>query len=711
MSNKTLIIVESPKKAKEIRHVLDSSYIIETSFGHIFDLPKSEMGVNIEKDFTAKYVVMDEKAESKLKVIKNAATQVDQILLAADDDREGEAIAWHLYNALAPLKKPMKRVVFKEVTKKGILFGLKNLVRDLDENLFDAQQARRVLDRFVGYMVSPFVIKHYGNNLSAGRTQSVVVRMIVDREKEINDFEPEEYWTIFATLIKPGEKESFVAKIADKITEETVAKKVKSDLESCSYWVSAIDNKKKERYPNPPFETAKLVSTAATKFKWDAAKTMKLAQSLFDGGFITYHRTDSVRSEDDRMDACREWLTENSFEIPKKPVIYQNKDSAQNAHEGIHPTDVSRKFSDLMISEDEKKLYKMIWERFVSSQMNPAVYDTATVTVETSSKHKLKATGRILRSKGWLALLPEEEEDSDVKLPLLNVKDTLELKKPGVKADQKFTKPPPRFSVATLTNQLKELQIGRPATYAALMSKVQDRAYVTEDKGVFYPTELGTKVTQDLSSHFDFMKFDYTADCEKQLDLIANGKLTYLQMMKSFYPLLVQQLKDAYFSKKIDYGFRCPKCDGFMDLREGQFGPYLSCFNYPTCKHSQSVDLIDGKPVLRESKIKTVDGVKCQRCGSGMFKKDGKFGPFYGCVTYPKCTAIQNIPVGVKCKKCRGEMCARVFNGEMKLSCMKYPDCSNIEDVPKGTKIDWNDPAEINKKKPSKKEEKNFKEI
>lgn len=708
--SKTLIIVESPIKAKEIRHVLDSSYIVEASYGHIFDLPKSEMGVNIEKDFEPKYGFISDKAEAQLRLLKNTASQCDLILLAADKDREGEAIAWHLKNALSGLKKPIKRIEFDEITKKGILAGVKK-PRELKEDLFNAQQARRVLDRFVGYMISPFVIKNYGPNLSAGRTQSVAVKMIVDREKEIQNFKPEEYWTITANLVKQGEKESFYTKYVEKVTDKDTAEKIKKELEAGTFVVSSIDQNKKEKKPNPPFITSKLVAATAGKFKWKADKTMKLAQSLFDGGYITYHRTDSVRSSEDRIEDCRNWLKDNSFEIPKKSNHYANKDAAQDAHEAIHPTDVSRKDSDLLISDDEKKLYKLIWERFVASQMNSAIYETATVIVETSDKHKLKANGRILRSKGWLALLPDEEEDSDVKLPALNVKDILELVKPGIKAEQKFTKPPPRFTGKTLIEELESYGIGRPATYAALTAKVQDRFYVTEDKGVFYPTELGVKVTEDLASHFDFLKYDYTAETEEKLDLIAAGKLSYLKMMKEFYPLLVEQLKNAYFSKKKDYGFRCPKCEGFLDLRDGQFGPYLSCYDYPNCKYTQSVDIVDGKPTPRESKIKTVDGIKCQRCGSGMFKKDGKFGPFYGCSAYPKCTAIQNIPVGKKCVKCGKDMCARVFNKEIKLSCMTYPNCSNIESLPKGMKIDWHDPSEINKTKPNKKELKNMKEI
>lgn len=703
IKTKTLIVVESPAKAKTIVKYLGPDYVVRASFGHIIDLAsggKSGIGVDIDNKFKPKYAVIPDKKD-KLNAIIDAASEAKQIFLASDPDREGEAIAWHLAESLESTGKPIKRVLFHEITKTAILKAVAN-PGDLNADLYDAQQARRVLDRIVGYLVSPFLINSLGPGCSAGRVQSVAVRIIVDREREIENFKPDEYWNITTCLAKPTTlTESFIAKYSNKVTDKKTAEKIKGDLDKDTYEISEMEEKEKKRNPYPPLITSSLAATAAGRYKFPAAKTMKAAQTLYEAGLITYMRTDSVRSSPESITACREWLGKNSHGVPSKANVYTSKGNTQDAHEAIRPTDVYKLPSSVFVSEDEQKVYKLIWERFVASQMNPALYDTVSVTVKSSSGHLLKANGRILKYKGWLEITGDADDDDEgeAKLPILKKGDKLILVPPKVKAEQKFTQPPPRYSEKTLIKELEKRGIGRPSTFAAIMSKITDRSYVSKKSDMFIPTDLGKKVVDNLVKHFHFMEYKYTAEMEEQLDKIADGKLDYLNMLQAFYTPFSTQLKGAYSSNEKDYGFKCDKCQEPMRLKHGKFGFFMACANYPTCKNTFSCEMIDEKPVAKANlELQIVAGVTCPKCGSGMSKRDGKFGPFYSCSTYPKCNGSAKVPFGKKCDKCNNEMYATVFSGELKLACMGYPNCKNIEPMPKNSKVNWIDPQSIKPK-------------
>lgn len=703
---KTLLIVESPAKAKTISKYLGDDYIVRASYGHLVDLAgggKDGIGVDLDHGFLPKYQVIPDQKD-KLKTIIDAASGVKEILLASDPDREGEAIAWHIAEALKKFNIPIKRVKFGEITKNEILKGIKQ-AGALDQNLFEAQQARRVLDRIVGYMVSPFLINSLGPGLSAGRVQSVAVRMVVDREREIENFKPEEYWNISACLAKPTTlTDSFTAKYSNKITDKITADKIKKELDGDSYEVLTVVEVEKSRNPYPPFITSSLAISAAGRYKFPAARTMKAAQSLYEAGLITYMRTDSVRSNPEAIDACRDWLKKNKHDLPDKVVIYKTKNSAQDAHEAIRPTDVFKTPQNIFVSEDEQKIYRLIWERFVASQMKPALYDTVSVTVQSSSNHLLKANGRVLKYKGWLDITGdfENDDEGEAKLPILKPKDKLALVAPKVKSEKKSTQPPPRYSEKTLIKELEKRGIGRPSTYAAIMGKITDRSYIVKKGEMFNATDTGKNVVDSLAKHFSFMEYKYTADMEEELDKIADGKLDYLNMMNGFYTPFSVQLKDAYTAHRKDYGFKCDACQKKMYLKHGKFGFFMACENYPECKNTFSCEMVNEVPVPKEKVVPVVSGVFCPKCNAGMIKRDGKFGPFYSCSTYPKCNGLSKIPFGKKCIKCNAEMYMTILNSEMKLACMGYPNCKNVEDLPPNAKVNWIDPSAIKDKKTNK---------
>ena len=419
--NKTLLIVESPAKAKTISKYLGTGYVVRASYGHIADLTttgKDKLGVDVDNNFKTKYAVIPGKKD-KLKSILDACSDAKEIYIAADADREGEAIAFHLANELKATGLPIKRVTFGEITKSAITKAVKAPGK-LNKDLYDAQQARRVIDRIVGFLVSPYLIKKFGKNFSAGRVQSIAVKMTVDREREIEKFIPEEYWDINATFAKPSDKtDNFIAKYFNKVTTKKVADKIKKDLDTDTYQISDIKHQEKKKNPYPPLITSTLTAAAAGRYRFPAAKTMKAAQTLYEAGHITYMRTDSVRSSPESIKSCRQWLTDNSHDIPASPNVYKTKKSAQDAHEAIRPTDVSVTPDKVFVNQDEQKVYRIIWERFMASQMKPAKYDTATVTVKSSSGHLLRASGRILKYKGWLAVASDSDPSKDSKLPVL----------------------------------------------------------------------------------------------------------------------------------------------------------------------------------------------------------------------------------------------------------------------------------------------------
>jgi DNA topoisomerase-1 len=689
--SKTLFIVESPGKIKKISSILGPDYIVKATMGHFVDLTnhgKYRMGIDLDNDFKIDYAPLKGR-ETYIDAITAVAKNVDEIMIASDDDREGEAIAWHLVDLLKKFKKPLKRVVFKEITKPKILAAVKN-PRQLNKELYAAQQARRVLDRIVGFSVSPYIIKRFGPNLSAGRVQSVTLKIIVDREREIEKFEPDEYWNLTSALTPSDDKSKFIAKYDNKIDNEKDALKVKKDLETDTYTVEEVTGKETLKKPNPPFITSSLATAAAGKFKFAAARTMKAAQTLYESGHITYLRTDSVRISEEAIEDAREWLKKNSYPIPAKPNIYATSDASQNAHEAIRPTYVASKVENLSLTDDEKKIYKLIWERFVASQMNPAVYDTVNVTIKTSSNHKLKANGRILKSEGWLSIMSDSDaSDKDVKLPLLDKGDKLTLVPPKVKAEQKFTQPPPRYSEGTLIKELEKRGIGRPATLAAIMTKIAVREYVEAKSNILYPTDLGKKVVDCLTQFFKFMEVPYTANMETELDKIADGKLEYVEMIKNFYELFKIQLKSAYVAKDTElFDIKCKSCGAQMVAKNGKFGEFLACSTYPECKNTLKCKIIDGVPVPEGMYGPLALGQSCPVCNLGMFLREGKFGKFYSCIEYPKCKGTRKVPYGngKMCKQC-GDDLFLVFheNGNF-LSCVNFPKCRYSESLPKEEK-------------------------
>lgn len=683
---KTLFVVESPSKAKKISKFLGKDYIIQASVGHVVDLAqdgKNNMGVNIEKGFVPKYQIIGDKKD-KVKALISQAKKVDQILLATDPDREGESIAYHLSDLLKKENDNIWRVSFNSITKEAILKSLEN-PRDLDRNLFDAQQARRVLDRIVGFSVSPYLIKKLGPKLSAGRVQSVAVKMVVDREREIEAFDSEEYWSIVASLTK--DQTPFVAKYTKKVTNEKRATKIKKDLEGDVFTIQKVEQSEQAKKPPEPLITATLAALAADKYKFAADRTMKAAQALYESGFITYLRTDSTRLDPSAVDLCRQWLQDNGYSVPKKGNTYGSSKGAQDAHEAIRPTKVESTPQNVYLSQDQQKIYALIWERFVASQMNPALYDTVKVDIKSSSGHLLKAAGKVLKFKGWLEIAEERRKEKKVTLPPLKKGEEVKLAPPGVQTDQKFTKPPSRFTIKTLIEELRKNGVGRPSTYDSIMSKITSRGYVEKKKNAFIPTKKGFRVIDELSKYFEFINYDYTAQMEDKLDLVAKGKLSYLDMMNDFYQPFKEQLRQAYRSSHKDYGFRCKNCgeEAIMYLRHGRFGYYLSCMNWPRCQFSLSCELVDGKPQPKNWK-NVEDNIKCPECEASMVKIDGKFGPFYGCSKYSqtKCKGTRKAPFGKPCPTCGSDLYATFNQGLPILACMGYFDkgCKYKEDLP-----------------------------
>lgn len=716
-SNKTLIIVESPAKIKKLSSILGPDYVIRASFGHIKDLAKGKgdkkLGIDFEKGYAATYKLIPDKKD-KLQAIIDASTGVKEILIATDPDREGACIAAHLYDVLESTGKPIKRISFNEITKTKVLKSLES-PRDLDQELYQAAVARRVLDRIVGFMVSPYLINVVGPKLSAGRVQSVATRLIVDREREIESFIPEEYWNITAQLAKAKKETSFSAKYANKITNEKDATAVKNDLEGDTFKVTDVEYKEKKRNPYPPLITSSLQQAASVRFGLNVSRTMQAAQSLYEAGLITYMRTDSTRISAEALTEVRAWIQDNGYEVPSKPNFYTPKKSAQDGHEAIRPTEIAKVPDSLTLSDDQAKVYRVIWERFVACQMEAAIYDTVSLKITSSSDHLLKANGRVLKYAGWLAISSyhasdkNEGDEDDVSLPVLKVGDKLILVPPGVKAEQKFTQPPSRYNEASLVKELEKRGIGRPSTYADIIEKIKFRGYVEIKNKAYHATQLGKQVVDILVKYFSFLNYDTTAKMEEKLDEVASGDTTYVDMLDSFYLPFQKELDTAYHSGGEDTGIKCPECQSDMKLRHGKFGYYLRCSG-DGCKKTLNCDLTNGKPVVKlQPKAEVVVGVSCPDCNGEMVKKVGKFGPYYSCQSYPVCKGTRSVPTGIQCEKCGSDMSARVFSGEVKLACVGYYDpklkCKNIIDPPPDFDISWAPPT--TEKKPYKKKWKN----
>jgi DNA topoisomerase-1 len=731
---KTLVVVESPAKAKTIKKYLGSGFDVVASKGHIKDLPK-KLGVDIEKGFQETYEVVPGK-EKVLAELKEAAKDVDEVLLATDPDREGEAIAWHIYEELKSAKKATKRVEFHEITKKGVEYGVSH-PRDLDKNLYDAQRARRVLDRIVGYDVSALVWSKLAFGLSAGRVQSVALRLIVDREREIDAFVPEEYWNC-GTALTPAKPAnggadghlSFVGRLVSRGGEKLAVKngdeaaKVRADLERARYSVAKVTKSERKRNAPSPYTTSKLQQDAVNRLGFGAKRAMQIAQGLYEGvdlgkdggpvGLITYMRTDSVRTSPDAINAVREYVTEKHGKewIPAQPNAFKSKKNAQDAHEAIRPTSLELPPESVRkhLKDDQFKLYKLIWERFVASQMAPALYDQTSVDIEarpsngSGDAYGLRASGRILKFSGWLEAYGKGEpakaaplagegddadkgdadgaakangeadgssegvgaakardllaEDADATLPELAEGQALNVvTPPGVITDQKFTQPPPRYTEASLVRELEERGIGRPSTYAEIISKVQARDYVEKMDGTrFRPTLLGKFVVDGLvKSELDFMNPEFTSKMEEELDEVEAGKEERVDLLKRFYKRFRAQLDLSKKGKRWNpepepTDEKCDLDGGVMLKRWSRNGWFLGCANYPDCKNTRDLGA-DGTPTVpRET------GIDCDKCGKGMVIKSGRFGEFLSCTGYPECKNAKPIPLGVKCPKCGGDI-------------------------------------------------------
>lgn len=692
-----LVIVESPTKAKTISRFLGKEYKIESSFGHVRDLPKSKIGVDVENNFEPQYTV-PLKAKKRVTELKKLAEKADVIYLATDEDREGEAIAWHLQELLT-IKKPkkaqdFKRIAFHEITKEAILNALDH-PRDIESDMVDAQQARRVLDRLVGYELSPFLWKKVYRGLSAGRVQSVVVRLIVEREREIQAFNAQEYWTIDGIFSKDAvEFEASLHAIEGKslkkldIQDKKAAEEIVNNLKNTTYTVGAIEQKERLRKPNPPFTTSTLQQEANNKLGYSAKQTMMIAQQLYEGveidgastGLITYMRTDSVNLADKFLTEAEAFIKDTyGTEYADRKVFTKKSKGAQEAHEAIRPTDASIVPESIKDYLDPKqfKIYNLIWSRAVGSQMKPTIIQATTVDI-TADDYTFRATGSQIQFDGWLKIYPDKMNENI--LPVLQKDDALDCKE--VLANQHFTEPPARYTEAGIVKALEERGIGRPSTYAPTIATVQTRGYVRKEERKLIPEEIGFLVNDLLVEHFkDVVDYDFTAKMEENLDDIADGKQKWQPVISEFYDPFKKNLmqKDKELDKKKiteeTTDEKCPKCGQPMVIKMGRFGKFLACTAYPECKTTKPLGE-DGKPA-EEEKI----DVKCEKCGSDMVKKHGRFGAFLGCSNYPECKNIVSLEkkVGVKCPKCeKGEIIEkRSKRGKTFYACNQYPTCEN----------------------------------
>lgn len=635
-----LIIVESPTKARTLGKFLGKKYTVEATAGHIKDLPKSKLGIDVENNFKPDFTEMPKKKDV-IKKLKSEGKKASVIYLATDPDREGEAIAENVSEILKEPKK-IRRITFHEITQSAVEEAIKE-PKNIDKNLVDAQIARRVLDRLVGYKLSPLLWKKIRRGLSAGRVQSVAVRLIVEKEREIKAFKPEEYWEIFS-LVKSATSEKFqiqLVKIGDKtakVLNKKDADKIIVDLEKGNYAVSDIRKKEVKKNPYPPFTTSTMTQAAARIYGWSSKRTMSIAQKLYEEGLITYHRTDSFNLSMQAVNAVREFINKeygNDY-LPDSPKFYKtNSKVAQEAHEAIRPTNVGAKVqvADGKWGHDEEVLYKLIWSRFVACQMNPSVYDETVIDVRvTPGDYLLRAGGQIMKFDGWRKVMPGKANlDEITKLPDVNKEEKLDLIKTW--GDQKFTEPPARYNEASLIKMLEKLGIGRPSTYAPTISTIQIRNYVEKNQGKFFATAIGEAVTDFLVKNFpDVFEYKFTADMEDSLDKIANGDAKWVAVIKNYYSPLDKKIGTV--DKKAErvkieaekLGIKCPECnEGELVVRIGRFGKFVSCSRFPDCKHT-------------EKYLEKV-GTKCPECGKGdvIIKRTGKGRKFFGCSRYPEC--------------------------------------------------------------------------
>lgn len=701
MSNKELIIVESPAKVKTINKFLGNNYMVEASIGHVRDLPTKNLGVDEENDFTPQYHILQGK-EKVVDKLKAAASKASTVYLAPDPDREGEAIAWHIAELIREKNQNIKRIVFNEITSTAVKEALHH-PRNLDERLFQSQQARRILDRLVGYKISPILWQKVKRGISAGRVQSVALRLIVEREKERQAFVPQEYWLFKAKLegSKPPPFEADLWKVKGKkpqISSEKQAQNLEKKIKQAEFVVQNIEEKERERQPKPPFITSSLQQEASNKLHFSAKKTMSLAQSLYEGielgkkgttALITYMRTDSVRVAKEAKSSAKEWIINNlgAEYYPQKPRIYKTKGTSQDAHEAIRPIDVFITPQEVKsyLSRDLYALYKLIWERFIASQMSAAKFWDTTVTIQ-ADQTLWRAKGERLIFHGFLKIYTPDDAFKETELPSLQQNAKLTLHQ--LQKEQKFTQPPSRYTEASIVRKLEEKAIGRPSTYAQIITTLKERDYVRMENRQFVPTELGITVNELLVNHFEkIVDVGFTASMEENLDKIASGKIDWVKLLQDFkqgfYPVLEKAEKEMTKVKTgKESGLYCEKCGRPMVIKFGRTGEFLACSGYPECRNTSNfirdknghIQMVDNQ-AGEQTKMGT-----CPECkGDLVLKRARKGNRFIACSNYPKCKYAMPLSTGVPCPVdgCIGELVEKSSKkGKVFYACNQYPNCS-----------------------------------
>jgi DNA topoisomerase-1 len=692
-TSSALVIVESPAKANTIKKFLGRGYEVVASVGHVMDLPKNKLGVDLDNGFSPEYVVTRGK-KTLLEQIKKSAKSANEVYLALDMDREGEAIAWHIKEYIAPVQENVKRIIFNEITKTAIQQAIAN-PGTVDQNKVDAQQARRILDRLVGYKISPVLWQIFYYGLSAGRVQTVGLRLVCEREAEIEAFVAEEYWTVEGKLLSSDGSELPVklthhrgAKVDLKTKEETDA--VLAALRAGGFRVASVVKKERRRNPQAPYITSTLQRDAARRLRFSAKKIMMLAQQLYEGvdlgegdrvGLITYMRTDSVRVSDQARDHVREYISDTFGDdyLPAKPKDYKTSKKAQDAHEAIRPSDVTRAPDSMKgkLTKDQHALYDLIWRRFVASQMESARYDTTEVGIEAGKdgEYTLKANGRIMTFPGFLRVYEEQLGDEGVELPPVGEGDALTLG--TVDGTQHFTEPPPRYTEATLIKDLEDKGIGRPSTYASIVSIIQDRDYVLKESGRLQPTTLGRQVWVTLERFFpEVFDTSFTAQMEQELDKVEGGEFTWQHVVKDFYGPFQEALEHIDEKKEglktalqEEVDVVCEKCGRKLIKKWGRNGQFLACPAYPECRYS--------RPLEDDAAAVKLD-TTCPKCGGGMILKSGRYGRFAACERYPDCKYTESYAIGVDCPRegCDGNVVEKVSKrGKVFYGCSNYPKC------------------------------------
>ena len=701
MAKRGLVVVESPTKVKTIAKYLDGKYVVKASMGHVRDLPKSQLGVDPKKKFKPKYVVTPAK-KKVLDELKKAAEKADTLYVATDPDREGEAIGWHLAQELPFQKKDVYRITFNEITQRAVRAAFENPGR-IDIKKVDAQQARRVLDRLVGYSLSPLLWDKIRRGLSAGRVQSVAVRLIVDREREIQAFVPVEYWSLHARL-KAKQPPEFTATLREvdgekaALADETTTRALMARLDGARFLVRSVTRGERKRNPAPPFITSTLQQDAGRKLGFSAKKTMTVAQQLYEGvevgadgpvGLITYMRTDSVRIAAEAQAEARAWATSRlgAEYLPDTPPTYKSRGSAQEAHEAIRPSDVNREPKVLarFLTKDQLALYRLIWERFLASQLMPALYDTVAADL-VAGPTVFRAQGQTMKFRGFTAVYVEsreedetaDDEDAESAIPLLEEGEVLTLL--GLDPKQHFTQPPPRFTEASLIKLLEEQGIGRPSTYASILGTIiNDRGYVRRERRTLFATELGIEVTDLLLPFFkDIMNVEFTAQMETELDKVEEGDLDWVDAVQDFYKPFQRDLADAKKRMRnikggVETGEACPECGEPLKERWGRFGKFIACSAYPECKYKKNL------PGNERPEDQPTDEI-CPTCGRPMVIKHGRFGKFIACSGYPECKTTKPVTLGIDCPECKkGQMVERRSRkGRTFFGCSAYPDCKFV---------------------------------